>query len=76
MLAASMIGASMPETPVNEDGDLGSREDNVGMAPKAWKWLPMHEVAQTEPVQFPTKGKLRSGVSSGQTAHSLANRLG
>jgi hypothetical protein len=65
VLSASMVGTTMPETAVDKDSDLGPRKDDVGLAPQVGQWPAMQEVAKTEPVKFPTKGKLGSGVPSG-----------
>lgn len=54
MLTGSVLGASVPEAPIDEDGNLGSRKHDIGLAPKAWQGTSVHKVAKSPAMQLTT----------------------
>jgi hypothetical protein len=66
----------VPEAPVDEDGDLGTREDDVGPPGEVRQRAPVDAVAQPAPVEEVSERQVGSGVASGEGAHLLADRLG
>lgn len=52
MCATTVIRTAMPEATINEDGDSGPWEHHVSLSTEIWQGSTMHEITQTEPVQF------------------------
>jgi hypothetical protein len=54
MLPTSMVRTAVPEAAVDEDGDLRTREDDVGLTLERWQWTAVDVVAAPLPVEFLT----------------------
>ena len=75
MPTTAVLGAAMPEAAVDENGDLGTGEDDVGLSGKAWERAPVDAVAQPAPMKDTSERQLRSGVTSGEGTHLLVDCL-
>lgn len=64
-----MKRASMPEAAVDEDGDPGTSEHDVGDPPEVWLWPHVDPISEAQRVQPATQGKLRLGVAARMTRH-------
>jgi hypothetical protein len=67
-----VIGAAVPEAAVDEDGDPGTGESNVGPAGKGPE---VDAVAETTAMQLPAKGEFRLGARRPQRRHEATDRM-
>jgi hypothetical protein len=68
-----MLGTTVPETPVEEDRDLGSGENNVCCAANLRDWPEPHPIAQTQGVDGGSQCEFRLGITTLVPAHNVAN---
>lgn len=64
-----MQRTTVPETPVDHDGDAGGSEDHVGQTAEGRDRTSMHSVAKAEGVQFLSKEQLGLSVPRALSAH-------
>ena len=60
---------------VDEDGDLGTRKDDVGLPGEVGQRATVDAVAQPAPVEDASERQLGSGVAPGEGAHLLVDRF-
>lgn len=72
---SAVVGrASMPEAPINEHGHLAPGEGDIS-ASAAVEWQrPIHLIAQSPAVQFPTNREFRLGVPAPIRPHGGTRR--
>jgi hypothetical protein len=68
-----MLGAAMPEAPIDEDGDACTAEHDVW---PAWEASYVHTEAQSAPVKFAPHSQLRTSSGRAQGRHELLHRRG
>lgn len=58
-----MVGASVPEAAVDEDGDAFRGEYNIGSSPNGWDWAGIYAIAEAIPVKHASNCKFRFGIA-------------
>jgi hypothetical protein len=71
-----MLGATVPEAPIYENGDPFAAEDDIGPAPERRDRRPVKAVTETEGVQRPPQGHFRPRALTPLGAHAQAHRFG
>jgi hypothetical protein len=74
--ALTVLGATVPEAPIYEDGDPLAAENDIGPAPQRRYGRPVKAVTETERVQRPPQSHLRARAFSSLGAHAQAHRFG
>lgn len=69
-----MDRAAMPETAINEDGNLGGDEDNIGSPSLAWQDWAVNPKSQSEAVKGAPHRQLSGRISPSCRPHSVGGR--
>jgi hypothetical protein len=68
--AGTVLGASVPEAAVDEDGDTRPTEDDVRSTAKLGDGAKIDSVSKAPSVQRTAKSQLRSSIAAGLPLHS------
>ncbi len=68
---SAVLRTAVPETAIDEHGEPGGSEHDVGATTYGWDWGSIHAVAETEAVQLTPNGHFSGRVSPARRAHSL-----
>lgn len=74
MIPMAVDWATVPEAPIDEDGDSRTWEDDISLAAQAGKRIPVNEVPKTQPPHRTAENQFRSRVVGPLLLHPPPNR--